>query len=93
MSQILGGRVYRGCEKFLGEGTPFFVFFAFLLTSFTKILEGGYTFIPPLPPQPSQCTMTVLNPAQPILVLSLGGKPLLNNNHFFLILTVLVVNK
>jgi hypothetical protein len=44
-SQILGGRVYRGCENFLGEGTPFWCFIAFVLTSFAKNLEGGYTFI------------------------------------------------
>jgi hypothetical protein len=52
-SQILGGRVYRGCENFGGrppEGTTFWCFIAFLLISFAKILEGGYTFIPPSPP-------------------------------------------
>jgi hypothetical protein len=36
----------------LGEGTPFWCFIAFLLTSFAKILEGGYTIIPPSPPSP-----------------------------------------
>ncbi len=49
-SQILGGRVHRGCENVLGEGTPFWCFIAFLLTSFAKVLEGGYTFIPLTPP-------------------------------------------
>ena len=42
----------KGLWKFLGEGTPFWCFIAFLLTSFAKILEGGFTFIPPLPPSP-----------------------------------------
>jgi len=27
--QILGGRVFRGCEKFLVEGRPFWCFIAF----------------------------------------------------------------
>ena len=48
--QILGGRVYRGCENFGGEGKTFWCFIEFLLASFAKILEGGYNFIPPHPP-------------------------------------------
>jgi hypothetical protein len=50
--QILGGRVYRGLWKLWGEGTPFWCFIAFLLTSLAKISEGGYNFIPPHPPPP-----------------------------------------
>jgi hypothetical protein len=34
------------------EGTPFWCFIAFLLTSFAKNLEGRYTFIPPHSPTP-----------------------------------------
>jgi hypothetical protein len=40
------------------EGTPCWCFIAFLLTSFAKILEGGYIFIPlphPHPPVPPVC--------------------------------------
>jgi hypothetical protein len=45
-----GGYLNRGCENF-GERVQLLgVFFAFLLTSFAKILEGGYTFIPPITP-------------------------------------------
>ncbi len=40
----------RFLPNFGREGTTFWCFIAFLLTSFAKILEGGYTFIPPHPP-------------------------------------------
>jgi hypothetical protein len=48
---------WEGLWKFWWEGTPFWCFIAFLLTSFAKILEGGYTFIRPLPPPhpPTPC--------------------------------------
>ena len=39
----------EGGWKFWGVGTPFWCFSGFLLTSFAKKLEKGYTFIPPHP--------------------------------------------
>jgi hypothetical protein len=40
---------YIGVVKIFGGGYTFLCFIAFLLTSFAKNLEGGYTFIPLIP--------------------------------------------
>ncbi len=40
-------------DKILKRQTLFRCFIAFLLTSFAKELEGGYTFISPQPSHPS----------------------------------------
>jgi hypothetical protein len=59
------------------EGTPFWFFIAFLLTSIAKILEGGYTFIP-LSPLIPKCVpndflnlMSVVAPLLTVSVISL----------------------
>ncbi len=45
----------QGLWKFWGEGTPFWCFIAFLLPSFAKNLEGGYTLSPITHPPPPPC--------------------------------------
>jgi hypothetical protein len=49
LSQILGGRVYRGCENFGGEGTPFLVFYCIFINKFCKKFGGRVHFYPPSP--------------------------------------------
>ncbi len=41
-----GGGSMRFLPNFFGEGTPFWDFIAFLLTSLVKILKGGSTLTP-----------------------------------------------
>jgi hypothetical protein len=53
----------RFLPNFGREGAPFWCFIAFLLTSFAKILKGGYTFIPLLPPHPAPLYASMLSTA------------------------------
>jgi hypothetical protein len=49
---------YKGVVKIFGGGSTFLVFYCIFINKFCKILEGGYTFIPPPIPSPLPCAPT-----------------------------------
>ncbi len=57
--QILGGRVYRGCENFFGGGYTFLVFYCIFINKFCKNLGGRVHFYLPSP-LPLVCIYAVI---------------------------------